>query len=70
MEIKVAVIPTGIIMQNYCGALGLTEEEQRELLTWFRDNKPELVGQVICLPKCQFIADYDNYCENKFERRE
>jgi hypothetical protein len=67
MEIKVAVIPTGIIMQNYCGALGLTENEQRELLTWFKNNKPELLRE-ICCENCDELADYHNYCENHIER--
>ena len=69
MEIKVSVIPTGIIMQNWCGALGLTEKEQRELLSWFWQNKPSLVIDTIC-KNCRERNDYDNYCENKFERRE
>lgn len=42
--------------------------DQSELLRWFCNNKPELIGEVVCIPDCSFLIDYQNYCENKFER--
>jgi len=68
MEIKRAMIKTGIIISHESKFMGLTESEQRELLTWFCKNKPELIGEVVCIPDCAFLIDYQNFCENKAER--
>ena len=48
-------------------AAGLTEQEQRELLVWFWENKQALVIDTIC-KNCRERNDYHNYCENHIER--
>ena len=72
MEIKRAMIKTGIIISHESSSIGLAESEQRELLVWFKSNKPELLRDVFC-EGCQITTrkereDYQNYCENKAER--
>jgi len=68
MEIKRALVKTGIIVSHESNSIGLTESEQRELLVWFCKNKPELIGEVVCIPDRAFLIDYQNFCENKAER--
>ncbi len=45
----------------------LNESEQRELLVWFKSNKPELMREIFC-EDCPEHMEYENYCENKVER--
>ncbi len=48
MEIKRAMVKTGIIMSHESSSMGLAESEQRELLVWFKNNKPELLHELFC----------------------
>jgi hypothetical protein len=57
MEIKRAMVKTGIIMSHESNSMGLAESEQRELLVWFCKNKPELIGEVVCIPDCAFLQE-------------
>lgn len=48
MEIRQAFIKTGIIISHESNVLGLTESEQRELILWFKNHKPELLRDIFC----------------------
>lgn len=67
MEIKRAMVKTGIIISHESQYMGLTESEQRELLVWFKSNKPELLREIFC-EDCPEHMEYLDYCENKAER--
>jgi len=56
------------IVRDNCSSFRLDSSDQRKLLVWFCKNKPELIGEVVCIPDCAFLIDYQNYCENKAER--
>jgi hypothetical protein len=51
------MVKTGIIMSHESNSMGLAESEQRELLVWFCKNKPELIGEVVCIPDCAFLQE-------------
>jgi hypothetical protein len=48
MEIKQAMIVSGIIITHESNAMGLTDAEQRELISYLWKNKPEMVREIVC----------------------
>jgi hypothetical protein len=55
------------IINDVKRSCALSEEEQRELLMWFKVNKPTMIGEVIC-EDCREILDNRSYGDNKSER--
>lgn len=47
----------------------LSEKNQRELLLWFRDNKADMLLDIVC-ENCPEHIETNNYCDNKVENGE
>ena len=47
----------------------LSETNQRELLMWFRDNKIDMLLDIVC-ENCPEHIETNNYCDNKVENGE
>lgn len=48
MKIKQAMIKSGIILTHESNVMGLTIEEQRELVVYLWKHKPEMIRGIIC----------------------
>ena len=66
MQIKKSIIPSGVILSYGSDVIGLTEDDQRDVLAWFKTNKPELLREVHC-DDCPRIVWDHNYFQNKRE---
>lgn len=55
------------IARDNCKSFRLDSSEQRELLVWFKNNKPELLREIFC-EDYQEHMEYLDSCENKAER--